>query len=285
MNRTWIILDAPFVAWRAHCLFDGMTYDGVENDVIYGFIKEIFILQSRFNTTHLAFCFDDCNDECPNVRSLVYPAYKQKRHKEVSPEEMVKKKSVWRQMALLKDNLLTEIGWKNILSQPGYEADDCIASVCQNLPASDSAVIVSSDKDLYQLLNARVSICNPIKRAVYTEESFKALYKITPAQWTEVQSIAGCNTDNVEGIPGIGPAFACNHIRGLLKPRYKSYINIEKGKDIIARNRPLVTLPYAGMPRLHLRDDGFSWPKLWGVLKRYGISGIKNVVPQEASNV
>lgn len=127
---------------------------------------------------------------------------------------------------------------------PGFEADDTIAKICRDNPA-DMKVVVSNDKDLYQLLDApNVWLYRKVKNGYkYTAYSdFKKQYEIEPKDWIRVKAIAGCESDVVVGVEDIGEKRALDYIKGTLRKRYKDLIEQELPR--IDENLKLVTLPF-----------------------------------------
>ncbi len=114
----------------------------------------------------------------------------------------------------------------------GYEADDIIASIAHDAKQKDLNVrIVSHDKDLYQLIDdGRVYLFDPIRKSVVNEETCFNKYGVTPAQFTDYQSLLGDSADNVPGVKGVGAKTAESLIKqfGSLEAIYQNLENIEK---------------------------------------------------------
>jgi DNA polymerase-1 len=92
----------------------------------------------------------------------------------------------------------------------GVEADDCIASLALKYRDDRSVVILGSDKDLKQCLHENVLLWNPAGRqeSVTTLADFTAETGLSPAQWPDFQAVIGDSSDNIPGIPGVGPKTA-----------------------------------------------------------------------------
>lgn len=88
----------------------------------------------------------------------------------------------------------------------GYEADDAIGYICTNYKYFDfdSCIILTSDKDYYQLLNSAVAVFNPIKSQLITKKSLIEEAETHPDNWLFYKSIVGDKSDNIKGIKGIG---------------------------------------------------------------------------------
>lgn len=92
----------------------------------------------------------------------------------------------------------------------GCEADDCIASLAARFSSERPVVIVSGDKDLKQCLGPNVYMWDPAAREekLLNEAEFRAESGVSPAQWPDVQALVGDASDNIPGVPGIGPKTA-----------------------------------------------------------------------------
>jgi len=281
MGKKWLILDCNYLCHRAKYSTPEFAYGGSPTGVIYGFLKYLPVLQEELNSARLVFCWDSKT----NKRYKLFPDYKANRraHRqdEMTAEEIQFEKAFRLQMQMLRRKYLPLIGFSNVFVQKGMESDDIIASLCKNsLGENDSAVIVSSDHDLYQLLCPSVSMYDPINREVFTWRDFKAKYQISPQKFSKVKALAGCNTDNVPGIQGVGEVTACKYIRGILSRTSKIYAKIEDEKDaVLKRNRKLVALPFAGTNVFELRPDTLSKKGWRKVTKMLGMMSLNDRMP------
>lgn len=278
-HNRWLVLDVPFLAWRNYHVMGFLRHGEDPTGIAYGVLRDVRSFQDRHGTTNVAFCFD----APPSKRAQVYPAYKLNRKRgSLTPEEAASKYAVAKQIDRLRDELLPEVGFRNVFHQAGYEADDVIASVVQrSVIAPDEAVIVSADKDLYQLLSGQVTIWNVLpngKPKLVTAQSFRDEYGIAPRQWIDVKAIAGCTSDNVRGVRGVGEVRACQWLRGELKPASKALQAIRDGGEVIEQNRQLVKLPYPGTKVFALRPDEITVAKWRAVAAKLGITTIRDFV-------
>lgn len=277
MSKNWIIMDATNVAWIQHHAMHHLTYRGDSTGLLFGFFRSIVTLQNRFATPHVVFCFD----EGTSLRAKECLTYKQNRRKpsEIAIDEIQTLSIAKGQIVKLRSTYLPEIGFRNVFACEGYEADDIIASVCCSLPTDDTAILVSTDQDLYQLLTDKISIWNPRMQAVISKEEFIKAYKIEPSKWVDVKALAGCDSDCIKGVQGIGEKRAILYLTNKLKYDSAAYKAASAGKDIWERNIPLVRLPYQDCPKYELRKDEVTYEAWYRVLDSLGIKKIENLTP------
>lgn len=271
---TWLVIDCPYLCWRAHHTLGDLSHKGTRTGVIYGFLRDLIYLKDLYATDKVAFCFDSKTSK----RKEIFPGYKANRTKTVSEEEREVGDGVRQSIDKLRRRVLSDIGFRNIYHQEGYEADDCIASFVYTSFEGGQVVLVSADKDLYQLLGGGIAIHNPHpygERRLITEEAFVSKYGIEPNQWRDAQAIAGCSTDCIPGVPGVGIKTACKFLRGELKQTTKAYENIRRFRETVGRNLKLVTLPFPGVNEFDVYQDEVSVTKWEKALKEFGIKNLR----------
>ena len=279
MTNRWLILDVSFLCWRVfHSSLKKLSYKEVATGVMFGFIRDLVSFQDIHSTTNVAFCFDAKDLK----RKQVLPGYKSSREIKREQETRQEKKSrqeLMDQINTLRESFLKDIGFKNIFWADGYEADDIIASLCINKPDTAEMIIISSDKDLLQLLAPDVSIWNPKDHTFTTEETFEGAWGILPTQWAKVKAIAGCDTDDIPGVVGVGEKKAISFLNNNMNKKTKTYEKIKASKQLAKDNLPLVKLPYEGCPEFKLKFDKID-PKIWErVLSDYGMRSLRNSAP------
>lgn len=280
MNKKYLLLDCNYLCHRAKHIFGGLKHNETPTGVIFGFLKMIPMFQERFDTQFVVFCWDSKT----NKREEIFPAYKQKRkarRKEWTKEEAEFEKAFRLQMQKLRIHYLKTIGYQNVFCQAGYESDDIIASICKDLSADDEAVIITSDKDMYQLIRSNISFFNPHKNEVLTLQKFKKRYEIRPKDWKVVKAIAGCTTDEVPGIKGVGEKTAIKFIKKEVKETSKVFQAMisKKGWRIIKRNKRLVYLPLKGIKHFPLREDNITRQGWREVCRKLGMKSIQDKGP------
>jgi 5'-3' exonuclease len=243
--------------------------------VIYGFLKSISALKNEFQTDRIAFCFEGRGSK----RKEVYPQYKARRGLDRKTEEEKKARTdLCRQIDLLRDKHLPRIGFRNVFHFDGYESDDIMAALARE---HENVVIVTSDLDLLQCISPTTIVYCPFKKKYLTNEWFIKTYNISPKQWAQVKAIAGCSTDGVPGIYGVGEKTAIKFIRDELDPESKTYGDVMcgAGRSIIRRNRKLVELPFEGCPVPEIREDRLTQEGWNEVCDSLGMKSLHGRVP------
>ena len=192
-EKRLILVDGSGYIFRAFHALPPMTRpDGVHVNAVYGFTQMLSQFLTKHAASHIAVVFDTAR---LTFRNDIYPDYK--AHRPEPPPELVP------QFALIRE--ATEALGVCKVEQPGYEADDLIACYAKTFVAEGGSVaIVSSDKDLMQLIGPGVEMLDPIKQKPIREPEVLEKFGVTPDKVVEVQALAGDSTDNVPGVPGIG---------------------------------------------------------------------------------
>ena len=158
--------------------------------------------------THFAVIFDAARK---NFRNDIYTEYKANRTE--APEDLVPQFEYIRKS--VKAFNLPSIELIN------YEADDLIATYAKKIiEAGAKVTVISSDKDLMQLVSHNIRLYDPMKSKVLGEKEVIEKFGVKPNQVVDVQSLAGDSSDNVPGVPGIGIKTASELIRKIQNTRY-----------------------------------------------------------------
>lgn len=250
MKKQHLIIDCSSLIYSSFYAYGILSYNGEKTQVIFGFLVKLLQLCKKYKTNKIYFCWDSAY----NKRKDDYKEYKEnreKRRKKMSPREFKDMENMFKQRDTIYESVLPTLGFNNSFEQYGYEADDLMAVICEELYSMNKkCLMVTSDADMYQCLD-KCDILNPSTLKKMTNKIFQQEYKTTPNHWPMLKACGGCLGDNVIGIKGAAdPAKsksskAISYIRGELK-RGKIYerIESEKGQKIIERNLPIVTLPY-----------------------------------------
>jgi len=199
--RLWMI-DASAYIFRAYHALPPLTRksDGLPVGAVQGYCNMLWKLirdmKGDDGPTHLVAVFDHSEK---TFRNEMYDQYKANRS--APPEDLVP------QFPLVRE--ATAAFGVHCIELPGWEADDLIATyACRARDAGGEAVIVSSDKDLMQLIGPSVVMWDPMKERRLAEEAVFEKFGVTPDKVVEVQALIGDSVDNVPGAPGIGPKTA-----------------------------------------------------------------------------
>ena len=197
-----------------------MTDDGTYTNAIYGFLSILFKELGEVNPTHIAVAFDL---KAPTFRHKKYEEYKAGRH--AMPEEL---KS---QFPIMKE-VLQAMNIK-VLEKEGYEADDILGTLAKHTNSNGGqAVILSGDRDTFQLIDENILVRIPRTKAgktetdVYNIEKIKEEYGIDPIQFIQIKGLMGDPGDNIPGVPGVGEKTAFDLIK-----RYKTMDNLYEKLD------------------------------------------------------
>lgn len=266
-----LIIDCNNLCYSSFYTFGSLSHLEKKTGVIFGFIQKIFSLAKKFKTNEFIFCWDSRK----SYRGLIYPEYKANRRKDLSEQEKIDLNLAFNQFTELRRKVLPMMGFNNNFMQVGYEADDLIAEVVNKNQNVDN-VIVSTDQDMYQLLDKALMYNHKTKKKI-NEKVFTDEYSISSDLWAEVKAIAGCSTDNVIGIVGVGELTAIRHLTDKLPDgKIKSSIESKEGREIIERNRKLVCLPFQGRKELKInfKKDDLSKEKFINVFMKYGFESL-----------
>jgi DNA polymerase-1 len=196
-----LLVDGSGFIFRAFHALPPMTRpDGVPVNAVFGFTNMLARLIRDHVGTHLAVIFDAGR---LTFRNRLYDLYKAQRPE--PPPELVP------QFALVREATLA-FGVPSI-ELPDWEADDLIASYARAaLELGGEVTIVSSDKDLMQLIRPGVSMQDPIRQKPIGPADVMEKFGVPPEKLIEVQALMGDSVDNVPGVPGIGPKTAAQLI-------------------------------------------------------------------------
>ena len=181
------------------------TREGAPINAVYGTLAAILRFARDFNSTHVVAAFDV--PETPTFRHRLYPPYQGQRGP-LGGDQAVE---FARQVEVAKD-ALPRIGVP-ALACPGYEADDIIGTLaCSAIRAGSSAILVSTDRDLLQLVQPGIEVFSPGPKAirVLDAEGVRARLGVGPEGVTTFKALAGDASDNIPGVPGIGTKIAAS---------------------------------------------------------------------------
>lgn len=242
-KRKILLIDASSLIYRVYYALPPLkTKNGELTNALYGFIRILLKAVEDFKPDLLGIAFDRPE---PTFRHKIFKEYKAKRPP-------------------MKDDLKAQIPWIReflkineipILEEPGFEADDVISSIVNRYP-KDQKYILSGDLDLLQLVSENCYLIHPQKGitefTIYNPEKVKERFNIEPKKIPLYKVLVGDESDNIPGVPGIGPKKAVKILEKIsnideLKDNLKYFErdirkNIEENWELIERNIELVTL-------------------------------------------
>jgi DNA polymerase-1 len=240
-RRLYLIDGSGFIFRAFHALPPMNRKDGTPTNAVLGFVNMMLKLLTDFHAGQIAVIFDA---KRANFRNDIYSDYKANRAE--APDELVP------QFPLIREAV--EAFSLPSLELEGYEADDLIATYARLAKERGQDVtIVSSDKDLMQLIEDGIEMFDPIKQRTIGRGEVIEKFGVPPEKMIEVQALIGDKIDNVPGVPGIGVKTAAELIGayGDLETLLSSTASIKQEKrrqlliehaDAARMSRKLVTL-------------------------------------------
>lgn len=216
------LIDGSAYVYRAFHAVRGLANSkGMPTNAVFGFTRMLIKLIQERSPRLLGIYFDA---KGPTFRHEIFPEYKANRPP--MPEELVV------QLPYIKK--VTEGFRIPAVELAGYEADDLIGTCARKAAARGyTVVVVTGDKDFLQLVDHRISIWDPMKENAIDIERIRSEYQLEPAQLIDMMGLSGDSTDNVPGVPGIGPKTALKLIQtfGTMESLYERIEEISAKKQ------------------------------------------------------
>lgn len=225
MQKTLMVIDGNSLLHRAFYAIPILSNrKGVYTNAVYGFLNMLLKLIQDYQPYSLAVAFDK---KTPTFRHQIYAEYKGTRQK--APEELVPQFELARE-AMVKMGI-------PIYEADGFEADDIMGTVSQSCGNTGQHVLlVTGDKDALQLVSEHTEVLLTKKGISniyrYDLDEIAGEYGLKPAQLVDMKGLMGDSSDNIPGVPGIGPKTAVS----LLK-EYDTLENVLKNTENIKRNK------------------------------------------------
>ncbi len=200
----WLLIDGYNLAYRCFFAIPELTRaDGFPTNALHGWVKSIWKLQDQEKPDGTVVFFDLGGAQ---DRLLLHPDYKANR--EEMPEPLA------RQLPIIRE--LTQAMGLHGIEQDGVESDDLLAAHAVNLArAGDQVLIVSSDKDFAQVVGERIRMLLPPPAAnpklgwrLLDEAGVRDKFGVPPALIADYLALVGDKSDNIPGVPGVGPKTA-----------------------------------------------------------------------------
>ncbi len=203
-TRTLYLIDISSFIFRAFYAIRSLTNSkGEPTNAVYGVAQMVAQLLEERHAGYMAIVYDS---KTPSFRKEMYAEYKANRS--AAPEELVPQ----------FDRIESLISSMELPSfrQDGVEADDLIATLAQKWEAASKdhrVVIVSGDKDLMQLVSDRVGILDTLQKKTYGPKEVEEKFGVPPSQIRDYLALVGDSSDNIPGVPSIGPKSAVDLLK------------------------------------------------------------------------
>jgi DNA polymerase-1 len=233
------VFDASAYVFRAYFALAPLSSKGRPSHAVAGFASQILKILKDYKPFGCIIVFDS---KAPSFRKQIYPDYKANRDE--APPDLSD------QIVAVMD--LCRAAGLPIVQGEGFEADDWIASLVHRLKAQYDLVLLSSDKDLMQLIDDRVKMFDSFREKWIGEKEVEEKWGVPPAQVFELLSLVGDSSDNIPGIEGVGPKTAAKLLKDYktisgifenlsqLTPKMKE--KIENGRAAVELSQKLIAL-------------------------------------------
>ncbi len=202
MLKQLVLVDGSSYLYRAfHAMPNLANSRGESTGAVYGIVNMLRRLMREYDTPYLAVVFDAPGK---TFRDRLYSAYKANRPP--MPDELRSQ----------IDKVHAVIGALGLplLSVPDVEADDVIGTLARAATAHGmETLIVSGDKDLAQLVDSKVRMCDSMKDVVYDVEGVEAKFGVPPERIVDFLALVGDTSDNIPGVPKVGPKTAVRWLK------------------------------------------------------------------------
>jgi len=263
--KSLLLIDGNNLAYR---WLQRKNYNSFQED----YLRTVESLSRSYNAERTIVCFDFGKSY---YRMQLLDSYKGNRTKPKEEEEIKKYEEFFACLNDIPEKLPCEC-----LKFRGLEADDIITFLVANISDNyEHTWIITSDRDMYQLLSEKVSIFNIFSRREIDMGSFYETYMMEPAQYLFSRILEGDKSDNILGVEGIGPKRAQqlakeyntldNLIGALpLKGKSKYIVNLNSSKEKLLINEQLISLKKYNRKVIEAAKDGEEvWIVLQGIMK------------------
>ncbi|MGB8951875.1 MAG: DNA polymerase I [Candidatus Aminicenantales bacterium] len=263
------LIDGNSLLYRSYYAIQHLsTSQGFPTNAIFGFINILRKFMEKEKPRYLGIVFDTPG---PTFRHEVFKEYK--AHRKPMPEDLVQQVPVLKQI-IQAFNI-------PIFEYEKYEADDVLGSLAGEASAHKcQTVIVTTDKDLFQLVDKTTAVYNPAKEMYLDEQKVKEFFGAFPSQVVDVLALWGDPSDNIPGVPGIGEKTSkklinqFGSLENLLKnlgqiknPKLKE--KIEQNLDALRLSQKLATIEKELDIPFRLHDFAVSEPNDKEILRLY----------------
>jgi len=212
-----VLIDGNNLSYRVFWTHRQLRHKAMNVGLLYGFLRSLIALRKDYKQEDFVVAWDWGSErrkresEAGVEAGIIPSAYKQNRKDREAPPEF---ELMFEQMDTLRDDFLP---LTNVVQshKKGFEADDIIFTYVHQYAVLRPVVVITSDKDFYQLLRPNVTIYNPAadKKTRFTADDFETEYGFEPRLWVDVGALEGDSGDNIHGVPKWGVKTACKYIQ------------------------------------------------------------------------
>jgi len=217
-----LLVDAMNMFIRSFAALNLANENGNHIGGIYGVLQSVKNIVEMFHPTKVVFCWEGRG--AAKKRREVHADYKSDRTVKRSlnrtfqwetPDQ--EWESFRAQLYRIKEYLSVMPIYQTEVEQ--LEADDVIAYICNKCWPDDEKIVISSDRDYFQLITDKVSVWRPVKKELIDYQRMIDEYKIYPTNWIVIKALAGDSSDNIKGVRGLGIKTINKLFPQLIEPR------------------------------------------------------------------
>lgn len=284
-----VIIDGKSVFYRGYYAMGNLSLeDGTPTGGVYGFASLAFEVIRKLKPDYVVVAWDKKGTSTAK-RSAIYPEYKAGRKK--APDDF------YEQIPLLKDFLKT-LGWP-LFETDGYEADDILGTLAvQANKLGIEANLITSDLDMLQLIDENTKVF-AMRRGFsdieeFDLEYFENKYGLKQSQFLDLKALQGDSSDNIPGVPGIGPKTATQLLQEFftLEGIYENLENIkpawrkklEDGKDLAFMSKKIAEIFLDAPVELNFEDadiHNFNYEEVLKMLRKLEFNSLVRKIPKE----
>ena len=284
-----VIIDGKSVFYRGYYAMGNLSLeDGTPTGGVYGFASLAFEVIRKLKPDYVVVAWDKKGTSTAK-RSAIYPEYKAGRKK--APDDF------YEQIPLLKDFLKT-LGWP-LFEIDGYEADDILGTLAvQANKLGVEANLITSDLDMLQLIDENTKVF-AMKRGFsdieeFDLEYFENKYGLKQSQFLDLKALQGDSSDNIPGVPGIGPKTATQLLQEFftLEGIYENLENIkpawrkklEDGKDLAFMSKKIAEIFLDAPVELNFEDadiHNFNYEEVLKMLRKLEFNSLVRKISKE----
>lgn len=284
-----VIIDGKSVFYRGYYAMGNLSLeDGTPTGGVYGFASLAFEVIRKLKPDYVVVAWDKKGTSTAK-RSTIYPEYKAGRKK--APDDF------YEQIPLLKEFLKT-LGWP-LFETDGYEADDILGTLAvQANKLGVEANLITSDLDMLQLIDENTKVF-AMKRGFsdieeFDLEYFENKYGLKQSQFLDLKALQGDSSDNIPGVPGIGPKTATQLLQEFftlegiyenlekIKPAWRK--KLEDGKDLAFMSKKIAEIFLDAPVELNFEDadiHNFNYEEVLKMLRKLEFNSLVRKISKE----